>query len=125
MVSKALAQDTKDYAWTAKSVAKSIRWLPPERIRHYACLTYEGDVYSFAMTALECITRQRPFAEFDDDDEIRRLYKHILDNGRPERPKTKLMSDRLWHVIKQCWAAYQKDRPSMHSVVSNLGLLMF
>ena len=123
MMSKVLAEDTEDPAWATTSVAKSIRWLPPERLRTPSCLTCEGDVYSFAMTTLECFTGRCPFDGFDEiGNGVQQLREHVLNGGRPRRPIGTIngMCDPLWDIITRCWAAEPKDRLSMNSVVTEL-----
>ncbi|TCD67662.1 hypothetical protein EIP91_012172 [Steccherinum ochraceum] len=101
----------------------SARWLAPELIMtETAPFTLACDTYSFAMTILECLTNQSPFASLKRDAQV--IHRLMTDRLPPERPQTedsvKWISDELWVLMIECWSYQPEDRPLMQDVAKRL-----
>ncbi|KAF8307229.1 kinase-like protein [Clavulina sp. PMI_390] len=87
--------------------------------------TPESDCYAFAMTILELATRQKPFAEHDDEFAALNAAQK---GDRPKRPPLEVFGElgekrtnRLWELLTTMWDPNAAKRPSMHVVNRRLG----
>ncbi|KDQ58159.1 hypothetical protein JAAARDRAFT_177309 [Jaapia argillacea MUCL 33604] len=99
------------------------RYLAPEILEpgHNAevaqALTKEGDVYSFATTALEVITGKAPY--FYKKEEFR-VITIVVKGDRPIREEYPPIPDTWWDMMSHCWVQNPQDRPLMTGVVDTL-----
>ncbi|KAJ7141940.1 kinase-like domain-containing protein [Mycena crocata] len=105
-----------------------IRWtaaelIDPESFGTQFSPTTASDVYAFGCVCLELFTGQPPFANLSD---VRTLFM-VMAGSIPERPaKTDpILSDKLWQLMKNCWAKDRSSRPSMEQVVRSLAGMEF
>ena len=78
--------------------------------------TKPGDVFSFAMLAVEVFTGKIPFEEQRNE----MVALRISEGGRPEMPKDALevgLTDEVWKLLESCWQRDPKKRPTMGEVV--------
>jgi len=79
--------------------------------------TTRSDVYAFAMTIIQVLTRDAPFSNLRDQ---YIMYKVVHDGLRPERPESDEVDDTLWDITQSCWKHHPEDRPDMSTVLSRL-----
>ena len=94
-----------------------IKWLAPEVLQG-SLLSFESDVYAFAVTVSETLSRSLPFPDLDA---VSAANAVIEDDARPELP-TDLppQADGLIKLIHQCWKRDPADRPTMDDVCADL-----
>ncbi|CUA68373.1 Focal adhesion kinase 1 [Rhizoctonia solani] len=90
----------------------TLRWTAPEILLGETRHTFEGDVYTLGMTILEIITGSVPWDGVLDVTVIHNLNQKL----QPPRPETSMPvgyqpSDRIWELMKKCWASESKQRP--------------
>ena len=98
-------------------------WAAPEILRGGGA-TKEGDVFTFAMVAVEVRMRsfQRRILNLPALEQtftgrppfISRIHASMYDimsGKRPERPD-ELHHDKLWETIERCWSPEPKERPT-------------
>lgn len=120
-----IAEDSKQ---TSNSVAlgNGARWAAPElMMAAHPYATRAIDIYAFAMTVLECLTLQPPFAEYSNDvPVVVGVMGHL---HRPKRPAgrdaDRWISDDLWRFLKDAWAHADKTRPKIEEVLRRLRIL--
>ncbi|KAH8108187.1 kinase-like domain-containing protein [Cristinia sonorae] len=102
----------------------SARWMSPELLdATISSPNQQCDVYSFAMTMLECFTLKEPFVEIKREIHvITKMSKGILKPKRPEldSPAAKWISDDLWALMEECWHRDVHKRPETKVVASRL-----
>ncbi|TDL23963.1 kinase-like protein [Rickenella mellea] len=98
---------TEFSAQSTQSMAYSHRWTAPERYTDedtWIGPTPATDIYSLAMTILECITLRNPFDHCEADEDAIAVAK---DGDRPHRPSGPevecWLTDELWDVMQQMW----------------------
>ncbi|KAL2918541.1 hypothetical protein HK105_201942 [Polyrhizophydium stewartii] len=94
----------------------AVRWAAPEVHNQQCKLDLSSDVFSFAMTAIELLTGDVPFAEDRQADSI--VEEWIKDGERPSRPQG--TPDALWELIRKCWNQNPLARPTFREIVSTL-----
>lgn len=111
----------------SKGISESYRWFAPELATEPGELSTYSDVFSFAMTILELMTGEQPFAEIRRTPEV--LLK-LVAGSRPRRPidprvAERGLNDTIWQLLERCWAAGQApaDRPSIQQVYEVLEVL--
>jgi len=81
--------------------------------------TKKTDIYSFAMTAYEVLTGNRPYAGCDKPGQ---LVMEIANNKRPPQPENDVMKkwlpDKIWDTMESCWTPRPTSRPSIGTVYS-------
>ncbi|CCA66855.1 hypothetical protein PIIN_11716 [Serendipita indica DSM 11827] len=123
-LSKMVEDVTETAAQTTLSTEPNYsRYLAPELIRGDITSPRKStDVYSLAMTILECLTLERPFANRKRDALV--IRDVIVLNLRPSRPTnesgTRWISDGVWKLLTEMWAENPLDRPSMQHVHATL-----
>lgn len=90
----------------SRGVSDSYRWFAPEVCVGQGVLSISSDVYAFAMTALELLTHQQPFANVKHTTEV------VIRSSRGEHPLRPTdarviergLDDKLWYILNVCWA---------------------
>ena len=80
--------------------------------------TARSDTYSFAMLVLECITEEAPFSNLPHDGAV--VHARFVKKQLPPRPggRETHVPNKLWELMKRCWAVEPDDRPTMEHVHS-------
>jgi len=110
------------------SIAPDYAWWAPEQLRDVPePPTAASDIYAFASTIIECLTLKKPFSEKAPG--WQQVHSRVtnynnkypeLSQRRPNRPKSRWMTDRLWEFMLKCWADEPKDRPPAGDLVNEL-----
>ncbi|KAF8298208.1 kinase-like protein [Clavulina sp. PMI_390] len=85
--------------------------------------THSSDCYGFAMTILQLVTLQKPFAEFEQSFQASQAATR---GKRPKRPAAEVLglsvktADQLWSLLKDMWHQNPVKRPDMHIVWRSL-----
>ncbi|TFK26396.1 ras GEF [Coprinopsis marcescibilis] len=93
------------------------RWFAPELIRQTGTVSKKSDIWSTAMTFLELLTGEQPFAGVPRDINVMRE----LDKGEtPKRPLGTVylnngLNDPMWSLIKRCWKK-PESRPTIQDI---------
>ena len=103
----------------------SVHWMSPEAFEgHHTCAS---DVWSFAMTLYELLTRRLPFEGKAPTAVMRAV---CVDDTRPDVAESSadgslsvIANDPLIALMRQCWATDPFDRPSFGEIVSRLNEL--
>ena len=110
----------KAYTATYKVVEggpKPCRWLAPEAVRQ-GKHSEKSDVWAFGVLIREVPTdAATPYFQKSDDDDV---IAYVTGGGRLPRPDE--CPDALWDLMRACWAANRKDRPTFAQVVATLGM---
>ena len=109
----------KAYTATYKVVEggpKPHRWMAPEAVRQ-GKYSEKSDVWAFGVLIWEVLT-DAAIPYFDVLEE--NLVGHVIGGGRLPRPVE--CPDPLWDLMRACWAANRKDRPTFAQVVATLGM---
>ncbi|EJD03403.1 kinase-like protein [Fomitiporia mediterranea MF3/22] len=102
------------------------RWLPLEMlVDGNSPQSLKCDVHMFAMTVIELMTHEKPFAHIKRDPQI--IFE-LWDGRHPERPEGEFgrkvvergLSDQLWNLLVRCWSEKPDDRPSICEVLAEL-----
>ncbi|KAJ3994707.1 kinase-like domain-containing protein, partial [Lentinula boryana] len=106
----------------------ALRWMAPE------CLNLESkdeydivphpsrDIYAFACTVVEIITRKPPFHTLRQDPAV---ILSLSKGERPPRPENVWCPDELWDLTTRCWNENPLGRPpatDIHRIISSIGL---
>ncbi|KIK50356.1 hypothetical protein GYMLUDRAFT_461935 [Collybiopsis luxurians FD-317 M1] len=97
----------------------SMRWMAPEYINSTGSFPNHTsrDVYAYACTIIEIITRKPPFQELKNDPSV--LFA-LMERKRPSRPEDVWCTDEIWNLVAQCWAQSMHDRPGADEIYSKL-----
>ncbi|PFH50547.1 hypothetical protein AMATHDRAFT_60805 [Amanita thiersii Skay4041] len=106
----------------SRGISSSYRWMAPELCTGEAIMSTSSDIYSFAMTVLELMTHQQPYANIKRTTEV---VLKIYEGKLPERPNNwnamrRGLTDEMWELLTACWAAEPKNRPSIQEVLNRL-----
>ncbi|KAG6329485.1 hypothetical protein ID866_9604 [Astraeus odoratus] len=104
----------------ATPIHPTVRWMAPEQINGYGNATSQGDIWAFAMTALELFTREVPYNDIRD---TRSVIHHVLKDspGRPSSESTcNRMTDGWWGICKLCWERNELRRPSISGILDKI-----
>ncbi|KAF9227940.1 kinase-like protein [Gyrodon lividus] len=95
-----------------------IHWMAPELMQSndQVRVTAMSDVYAFGCVLYEIITGAIPFQDYMAHE----LITHVMNGGRPKRPKSVDREDALWKVAMSCWETNPNHRPTAQRVVSEL-----
>ena len=110
----------------------TLRWQAPELMSGQSNLTQEIDVYAFAITVVELLTKGALPWPLADDETVRHFvlrkssfypyYIHTLtrsmlgENMRPEPPLQRVWSQQLVEILHQCWNRDPTVRPPFAKV---------
>ena len=95
----------------------TVRWMGPELIApdqfgfEKSRPTKASDCYALGMVVYETVSGELPF---HNDKDISIFWK-VVKGERPRRGAK--FTDRLWDMLKWCWAAHPDDRPSIEDVL--------
>ncbi|TFK79567.1 hypothetical protein K466DRAFT_570161 [Polyporus arcularius HHB13444] len=92
----------------------TLRWQAPELMSGMSGLTQEIDVYAFAITCIELLTKGALPWPMADDDAVRHFV--LRENMRPEPPLQRVWSQQLVEILHSCWHRDPKFRPSFKAV---------
>ncbi|KAJ3293541.1 hypothetical protein HDU79_000242 [Rhizoclosmatium sp. JEL0117] len=118
------------YAASRDPTRGAYLFAPPESHQRGYIATPKYDVYSWAMTAYEVLTRHRPFIGEESANEPQTVINWIINRQRPHRtgaqchdPPADTMSDGLWRLIEKCWDQNPSIRPGFDEIVNTLETL--
>ncbi|PIL26596.1 transporter [Ganoderma sinense ZZ0214-1] len=92
----------------------TLRWQAPELMSGHSNLTQEIDVYAFAITVIELLTKGALPWPLADDDAVRHFV--LRENMRPEPPLQRVWSQQLTDILRQCWDRDPAVRPPFTKV---------
>ncbi|CDO74643.1 hypothetical protein BN946_scf184944.g2 [Trametes cinnabarina] len=87
----------------------TLRWQAPELMSGQSGLTQEVDVYAFAITCVEIMTKGAIPWPMADDDAVRHFV--LRENMRPEPPLQRVWSAQLAEILHACWHRNPAVRP--------------
>ncbi|OSC98358.1 hypothetical protein PYCCODRAFT_1480695 [Trametes coccinea BRFM310] len=87
----------------------TLRWQAPELMSGQSGLTQEVDVYAFAITCVEILTKGAIPWPMADDDAVRHFV--LRENVRPEPPLQRVWSLQLAEMLHACWHRDPAVRP--------------
>ncbi|KAL4077387.1 kinase-like domain-containing protein [Scleroderma citrinum] len=99
----------------------SLRWMAPEGIEEEDLtvdLAAGRDVWAFAMTIMELVTRQPPFEGINS----RNLIIVRILRGMPRRPRC--MRNEWWDLCTPCWKLEPEQRPDMMTLVHRIETML-
>ncbi|OSC98340.1 hypothetical protein PYCCODRAFT_1397242 [Trametes coccinea BRFM310] len=99
----------------------SLRWQAPELMSGENGVTFQSDVYAFAITCVEICTHGAVPWPMADDDAVRQTV--LGHNERPFLPHNQPWSSGLAGIVSECWARDPAQRPSFVRVEQALGKL--
>ncbi|KAF7353597.1 Calcium-transporting ATPase [Mycena venus] len=81
--------------------------------------TKSGDVYAFAMVALEILSGLQPYHHLSNDYAV---VKHVFQGGRPVRQQLDqtAVPKSMWKLLSSLWIENPKSRPEMAYVLQTL-----
>ena len=98
------------------------RWRAPEAFDvtegNLKAYSMKADVYSFAMTCVEILTKDVPYFEVED---LRSLKKYVQAGNRPTLPSD--VPGDLRELIARCWHRDPTARPSFSQICKDLQTL--
>ncbi|KAG8218109.1 kinase-like domain-containing protein [Butyriboletus roseoflavus] len=117
--------------------SRSFRWIVPEQVLSDSegrfQKTLKSDIYSFGNIALQArphgmnvgpflihpqvLSGKQPWSEIHNDTSV---VICLAQGRKPERPKSRVIDDRHWELIKVCWSSVPEDRPTSEGVVSTI-----
>ncbi|KAM5539547.1 hypothetical protein V8D89_006656 [Ganoderma adspersum] len=92
----------------------TLRWQAPELMSGQSNLTQEIDVYAFAITVVELLTKGALPWPLADDETVRHFV--LRENMRPEPPLQRVWSQQLVEILHQCWNRDPAVRPRFAKV---------
>ncbi|KII83772.1 hypothetical protein PLICRDRAFT_95753 [Plicaturopsis crispa FD-325 SS-3] len=99
----------------------TLRWQAPEVLQGLNRLTTEVDVYAFAITCAEILTKGIVPWNLLNDDAVSRMV--LVENQRPILPLTKVSSPALTTILNACWHRDPFNRPAFSDIERELKLL--
>ncbi|KAF8510231.1 kinase-like domain-containing protein [Hysterangium stoloniferum] len=120
-----LAKVLKEGGMTAtRGLIGTIRWMSPELLKDGVVPSAESDVWAYAMTVLEIMSGQIPYADIIS---VGPVIGMISRGELPTRPGMNInpaLSDEIWAVCQKCWIFVPRQRPSMREVSRELSSLL-
>ncbi|KAF8636240.1 hypothetical protein AX17_003725 [Amanita inopinata Kibby_2008] len=103
-------------------ISDAYRWYAPEMCSDEGLLSTKSDVYSFAMTILELMLHDKPYARVT---RIGQVIKRLTAGTHPDRPNDpraieRGLNDDMWELLESCWSLQPADRPSIEKVMARL-----
>ncbi|KAG9295601.1 hypothetical protein G9A89_000966, partial [Geosiphon pyriformis] len=106
---------TTTIATEKKKIYGMVPYIPPKVLKGED-FTLAGDIYSFAMILWELATGKPSFHDYSHDNI---LTMAILSGARPKIIFS-LIPPSIAEIIKKCWGANPKDRPTANEVEEKL-----
>jgi len=121
LVDFALVPVLSTTTFTTTNVVGPARWQAPEVFlteeEDRLPFTLKTDVFSFAMLAVELLTKDHPFNHRKIDTVV---IVDITRGLRPRKPVDLPLANQLWPILEQCWAEAPGNRPNMSTVCEGL-----
>jgi len=117
LADSALSRDLfpNDYHCLGDNENRPVKWMSVECISGSQDYSSSSDVWSWAVTLWEILTRgQQPFPDVDPFE----MENYLLDGFRLHQPIN--CPDQLYSVMSSCWSHNARDRCSVHSLYTNL-----
>ncbi|KAJ3256118.1 hypothetical protein HK103_005687 [Boothiomyces macroporosus] len=95
------------------------RWVAPEKYLEGYKSKKSLDIYAFAMTCYQILTRLYPFHHIKSSEEVIRLVKH---GSRPQLEHFDLPEE-LQEMIQHCWRQHEEERPTFLGVLGRIELV--
>ncbi|TBU21950.1 hypothetical protein BD311DRAFT_869668 [Dichomitus squalens] len=92
----------------------TLRWQAPELMSAQSGLTQQIDVYAFAITVVELLTKGALPWPMADDDAVRHFV--LRENMRPELPLQRVWSQQLSEILHSCWHRDPTMRPPFFKI---------
>lgn len=92
------------------SPGRNPRWCAPELLEENPTISKCTDIWSFALTCLEILTGDPPFANIKNEKDI---YKLLGQCKHPQRPQSPHISDPVWTLLRRCWEKRPASRPTV------------
>ncbi|KAL7278405.1 hypothetical protein ACG7TL_007402 [Trametes sanguinea] len=99
----------------------SLRWQAPELMSGENGVTFQSDIYAFAITCVEICTHGAVPWPMADDDAVRQIV--LGHNERPFLPHNQPWYSGLAGIVSECWARDPAQRPSFVHIEQALGKL--
>ncbi|KAI0030163.1 kinase-like domain-containing protein, partial [Vararia minispora EC-137] len=99
----------------------TLQWLAPELMVGESGLTAATDVYAFAITCLEILSKGNLPWNLMDDHTIRQFV--LKEDRRPSFPLSFVPHHPLRRLVEAAWDFSPQRRPSFASIASDLGIL--
>ncbi|KDQ49984.1 hypothetical protein JAAARDRAFT_186654 [Jaapia argillacea MUCL 33604] len=96
----------------------TLGWQAPERLGGITQLTTEMDVYSFAITCHEILSRGKMPWGVLDDDTVRHLV--LEKHSRPALHSNRVATKELLNLIRKCWDQNPASRPHFSRVTEEI-----
>jgi len=113
-----MAKLVDELGYSPSLISSPVRFTAPEYFTDHMPRNKasEGDVYAFAMIALEVMSGHQPYCSLHTDHAV--LF-HIIRGGRPSRDDlaSNVITDRLWQLLEMLWDQRPSSRPDMGSVL--------
>ena len=120
-----VSDSTHPATTTSSEGAGTMRWMSPELLdperfgsknaRH----TKESDCYALGMVILEVLTGQAPFPCCNNMIVMRKIVEEEHPD-KPQGPEEAWFTDGLWGLLKRCWSAKPKLRPTVEGILERL-----
>lgn len=122
-LSKILEDVTGTPFTQSKGISDSYRWFAPEICSAPGILSPQSDMFSFAMTVIEMVTGEAPYAEVRRTTEVLFNMQKGLRPARPQGQKyqERGLTDRLWELVQLAWAQEPQDRLTSQQFLERLG----
>lgn len=98
------------------------RWMSPELVDaefHGYRWSKSSDRYALGMVIYEVLSGHVPFYQHSD----RSVPGKVVKGDRPERPQGAegaWVTDPIWKILKRCWVAEPKNRPTIQDILQCL-----
>ncbi|CAE6531722.1 unnamed protein product [Rhizoctonia solani] len=120
-----LKKYTLQFSTSTSRSGLSIRWTAPEIIEDKTGNTAEADVYSLAMTILEVMTGEPPYASIRNDAAV---IRRVVMSSHPDRPEECIPTrsahgNTLWNLLTRCGVYNPLERPEavmVHDVMKSI-----
>ncbi|KAH7318028.1 kinase-like domain-containing protein [Rhizoctonia solani] len=113
----ALSEYTLQFSQSNATQNMTLRWAAPEIVKGITRSTPEGDIYALGMVIFETISGTLPYEGLM----MHTILYKIMSGETPGRPEAHIpteieQADRLWVLIKSCWAQTPLERPKAYEV---------
>ncbi|TDL23491.1 kinase-like protein [Rickenella mellea] len=102
------------------SVAGPVRWMAPEVMYSEGPLydhSLKADVYAFAMTVIEILSGNLPFAHIYREGAV---ILRVIQGERPQHSPGDFTVPGLWQLLEECWKQEAYERPDMNEALMYL-----